>query len=136
MWRTSGAGEFYIYIPPDYDNNLDICDTPPYSSCNDAYGSSIGRGAFSFAGGTRTTISERVLLNDANSTNGEFELFVDGTSVISISNITVRESDLGRIRGIQMQTFFGGEIFFCDVYYRRSGLIHAPQVLIPRGQRP
>lgn len=44
MWRTSGAGELYTYLPPDFTANQAVCDIPPYSTCNDEYGASVGRG--------------------------------------------------------------------------------------------
>ncbi len=110
MWRTNGAGELYTYLPPDFDENQAVCDIPPFSTCNDVYGSSVGRGAWTFATGGRTTIAQRVRLNDAGVANGELEVFVGGTSLINVGGLVLRDSDDGRIRGLQMQTFFGGEL--------------------------
>ena len=115
MWRTSGAGELYTYLPPDYDENQAVCDVPPFSTCNDAYGASVGRGAFTFKTGARTTIGQRVKLNDVGKANGEIELFVAGKSLFSVSGLTLRDKSSGRIRGMQMQTFFGGESSCCSV---------------------
>ncbi|KAI0668352.1 hypothetical protein C8Q78DRAFT_980244 [Trametes maxima] len=108
MWRTNGAGELYTYLPPDFDANQAVCDIPPFSTCNSVYGASVGRGSFTWKTGGRTTISQRVRLNDAGQENGELELFVGGESVVSVGGLVLRDSDAGRIRGIQMQTFFGG----------------------------
>ncbi|OJT02033.1 hypothetical protein TRAPUB_7567 [Trametes pubescens] len=108
MWRTNGAGELYTYLPPDYDANQAVCDIPPFSTCNDVYGASVGRGSFTWQTGGRTTISQRVRLNDAGQENGELELFANGKSVVSVGGLVLRNSSAGRIRGIQMQTFFGG----------------------------
>ncbi|EMD34310.1 polysaccharide lyase family 14 protein [Gelatoporia subvermispora B] len=108
MWRTDGAGEVYTYLPPDYSANQAVCDVAPFSTCNSVYGASVGRGAFTFATGAWTTISERVRLNDAGQENGEIQLFVNGESVINVGGLVLRDSDEGRIRGMQMQTFFGG----------------------------
>ncbi|KAI8974253.1 hypothetical protein BD414DRAFT_424462 [Trametes punicea] len=108
MWRTGGAGELYTYLPPSFPQNQAVCDVPPFSTCNDVYGASVGRGAFQFKTGTRNLIGQRVRLNDAGQTNGELELFVDGESVFTVEGLVFRDSDAGRIRGIQMQTFFGG----------------------------
>ena len=110
MWRTDGAGELYTYLPPDYVENEAVCDIPPFSTCNDVYGASVGRGAWTFATGNRTTIAQRVRLNDAGVANGELEVFVGGTSLINVGGLILRDSDDGRIRGLQMQTFFGGEL--------------------------
>ncbi|TFK60063.1 hypothetical protein BDN72DRAFT_553215 [Pluteus cervinus] len=112
MWRTDGAGEFYTYLPP-YDipkfaANRKQCNVPPLSDCNPTYGASMGRGAFYFKAGQWTTISERVRLNDVGKANGELELFVGGKSVINVKGLILRDGDAGRMRGIQMQTFFGG----------------------------
>ncbi|KAJ7170904.1 hypothetical protein C8R43DRAFT_71009 [Mycena crocata] len=106
MWRPSGAGELYTYLPdpsdPAYEANAKICEMPN-SECNPEYGASISRGAFSFPAGEWITVSERVKLNNAGQADGELELFVQGKSVISATGIILRDSDKGRMRGIQMQ---------------------------------
>lgn len=109
MWRTDGAGELYTYLPPDAANNqANLGVVKPLSICNPTYGCSVGRGSFKFAPGTRTIIGERVRLNDIGQQNGELELFVNGNSVFTVTGLTLRTADSGRIRGIDMQTFFGG----------------------------
>ncbi|KAI0373151.1 hypothetical protein BV20DRAFT_977747 [Pilatotrama ljubarskyi] len=108
MWRTDGAGELYTYLPPSFDANKAVCNVAPFSTCNDVYGASVGRGAFAFKPGTRTTIGQRVRLNDVGQENGELELFVEGKSVFTVKGLVFRDAAAGRIRGIQMQTFFGG----------------------------
>ncbi|KAJ7114560.1 hypothetical protein C8R43DRAFT_127191 [Mycena crocata] len=109
MWREkSGMGEFYTYLPPGSPENDRVCNIPPKSDCNPTYGASIGRGSFSFAKGAWTTIAERVRLNDAGKANGELELFVEGESKIKVTGLVLRNNEAGRIRGIIMQTFFGG----------------------------
>jgi len=112
MWREDGKGEFYTYLPPfttpGFEANKKVCDVPPLSDCNPTYGASIARGAFTFATGAWTTVSERVRLNDPGKANGEIELFVGGKSVIHVDGLILRDSSAGKIRGIQMQTFFGG----------------------------
>lgn len=110
MWRSGSMGELYTYLPPssDYPSNDNVCDIAPFSTCNAVYGASVGRGSFHFVGGGWTTISQRVRLNDVGETNGELELFVGGQSVINVGGLVLRDSDAGRIRGIMMQTFFGG----------------------------
>ena len=109
MWRTDGAGELYTYLPPDFTQNQAVCDIPPKSFCNSVYGASIGRGVFTWGSGNRTTISQRVRLNDAGKANGELELFVEGKSLLNIGGLVLRNSPDGRIFGLQMQTFFGGK---------------------------
>jgi hypothetical protein len=80
----------------------------PASDCNPVYGASIGRGSFKFATGQWTTVSERVKLNTPGKADGELELFANGKSVVNISGLILRDSAAGKMRGIQMQTFFGG----------------------------
>ena len=113
MWRTAGQGEFYTYLPPYTDSrfaaNRKVCNIAPASDCNPTYGASVGRGAFSFPTGAWTTISERVRLNDVGQANGEIQLFINGKSVINVGGLILRDSAAGRIRGMQMQTFFGGK---------------------------
>jgi len=112
MWRTNGAGELYTYLPPhtepQFAANDATCNVPPYSTCDGDYGASVGRGAFSFTPGQRTTVSQRVRLNDDGQANGEIQVFVGGQSVIDLKNVILRQNGDGRIRGIQMQSFFGG----------------------------
>lgn len=112
MWRGEGQGEFYTYLPPYTDPRFAVnkkqCSVAPQSDCNPTYGASVGRGAFKFTPGQWTTVSERVRLNDVGKANGELELFVGGKSVISVNGLILRDSAAGKMRGIQMQTFFGG----------------------------
>ncbi|KAI0738036.1 polysaccharide lyase family 14 protein [Daedaleopsis nitida] len=108
MWRREGAGELYTYLPPSSEENKAVCDVPPLSDCNDVFGASVGRGSFTFTPGKRTTIGQRVRMNDVGKANGELELFVDGESQFTVPGLVLRTADEGRIRGIQMQTFFGG----------------------------
>jgi hypothetical protein len=129
MWRPNGAGELYTYLPDSSEGsqfaaNDKICDIPN-SECNPTYGASISRGAFTFVPGKWTTVSQRLKLNTPDQADGELELFVGGQSVISVSGIIIRDSPEGRMRGMQMQTFFGGstkewaspvdqEVYFAD----------------------
>lgn len=111
MWRANGAGELYLYLPP-YDDprfsaNEKLCSMPN-SVCDSTYGISVSRGSYSFPAGQWTTIAQRVKLNDVGQANGEIELFVNGKSVIHVSGIIIRDSSAGRIRGMQVQSFFGG----------------------------
>jgi hypothetical protein len=108
MWRTGGAGEMYTYLPPSFSANQALYHVPPYSRSNPTYGTSVGRGSFSFQPGEWTTVTQRMCLNDAGQENGELELFVNGQSKINVSGLVLRSSEAGRIRGMHIQTFFGG----------------------------
>jgi hypothetical protein len=151
MWREKGQGEFYTYLPPYTDTrfaaNKKQCNVAPSSDCNPTYGASIGRGAFKFATGGWTTVTERVRLNDVGKANGEIELFVNGKSEISVKGLILRARSAGRIRGIQMQSFFGGMHHFlrscrtvrCLIYLvvifrqqQRMGVTQRPGCLLRR----
>ena len=108
MWRTGGAGEMYTYLPQSFSANQALCHVAPYSTSNPTYGTSVGRGSFSLRPGEWTTVTQRMRLNDAGQENGELELFVNGQSRIKVSGLVLRSSEAGRIRGMQIQTFFGG----------------------------
>lgn len=111
MWRTGGKGEIYAYVPPytnaGFEANEVLCSVKPESDCNPDYGNSVGRGAFKFTAGQRYYIATRVRLNTAGQANGEIELWANGESVINVKGLIIRDKAQGKIRGIQMQTFFG-----------------------------
>lgn len=114
MWRANGAGELYLYLPP-YDDprfavNKKLCSLPN-SVCDSTYGISVNRGSYKFATGGWTTVAQRVKLNDVGQSNGEIELFVNGKSTIKVTGVIIRDASAGRVQGMQVQTFFGGE--FC-----------------------
>ena len=111
MWRTVGKGEVYTYLPPGFSENDVQCHVMPFSTCNPTYGASVGRGAFDFQAGVWTTVTQRVRLNDVGQANGEIELFASGQSKIKVTGLVLRDSAAGRIRGLQVQTFFGGAFF-------------------------
>lgn len=112
MWRTGGAGEMYTYLPTSFSANLAQCRVPPFSTSNPTYGTSVGRGSFFFQPGDWTTVVQRMRLNDASQENGELEVIVNGQSKINVSGLVLRSSGAGRIRGMQIQTFFGGTFYF------------------------
>ncbi|KAF9007080.1 hypothetical protein BDQ17DRAFT_1423158 [Cyathus striatus] len=47
-------------------------------------------------------------VNDIGKENGEIELWIDGTSVMCIKELSLRESAESKIKGMHFQTFFGG----------------------------
>jgi hypothetical protein len=106
MWRKDGAGEIYNYLPSAAYSNSNYCNYPPFSLCDAQYGESIGRGAFTFPTGQWTTVAIRLKLNDEGVANGEQELFVNGNSVISLTDLTIRVNADTKIYGIMAQTFF------------------------------
>ena len=142
MWRTDGQGELYTYLPPYTDSrfaaNEKQCSVAPKSEYNPTYGASVGRGSFSFEAGKWTTVSQRVRLNDVGQANGELELFANGESVVKVDGLILRASDAGRLRGIQMQTFFGGELLPSFLLFDLGAetAIFSVQALLPTGHPP
>ena len=70
MWRTNGAGELYAYLPLTDQNQKVLLAVPPQSIANPDFGTSVGRGSFTFTSGQWVTIAERIKLNDPASYNG------------------------------------------------------------------
>ncbi|GLB36907.1 hypothetical protein LshimejAT787_0311940 [Lyophyllum shimeji] len=111
MWREGGQGELYTYLPPYTDSrfaaNEKQCEQPK-SYCNPAYGASVGRGSFAFTCGEWTTVTQVVKLNTPGEADGVLQLFVGGKKVVHVDGLMLRDSGQGRMRGLEMQTFFGG----------------------------
>jgi hypothetical protein len=42
---------------------------------------------------------------------GEIQLWINGTSVINVSGLMLREDEASHIKGMHFQTFFGGRHF-------------------------
>ncbi|EJD54658.1 hypothetical protein AURDEDRAFT_110207 [Auricularia subglabra TFB-10046 SS5] len=111
MWRTSGAGEIYAYVPISTDGsdpNTKSFSTLKNSVIDGSFGVSVARGAFTFATGAWTVVAERVKLNTVGQTDGELELFVNGESVIHATNLQIRTKPEVVFRGVHFQSFFGG----------------------------
>jgi hypothetical protein len=68
----------------------------------------VGRGSFFFQPGEWTTVTQCMRLNVVGQENGELELFVNDQSKVNVSGLVLRSSEAGRIRGMQIQTLFGG----------------------------
>eukprot|EP00842_Homolaphlyctis_polyrhiza_P007053 jgi/Hompol1/937/HPOL_001073-RA len=104
MWRTDGLGEAYLYL---VDQQVPgFCAVPPKTVCNPQYGTSLGRGAWTFATGKWNTLSQTVTLNTVGQSNGKILVKFNGNTVLSFDQIVWRVSDFGFI-GLQFETFFG-----------------------------
>ncbi|KAJ3746474.1 hypothetical protein DFH05DRAFT_1395121 [Lentinula detonsa] len=110
MWRSKGAGELYVYLPSTEQNRERLLAVPPLSHENPDYGFSVGRGAFSIPVGRWMSVAIRVKLNTVGYEDGEIELWIDGISVISVTKLTLRQSEKSRLKGMHFQTFFGGKL--------------------------
>ncbi|KZT26745.1 polysaccharide lyase family 14 protein [Neolentinus lepideus HHB14362 ss-1] len=104
MWRKQGEGEIYAYIP----TSNGICKDSNII-CNSDFGTSIGRGEFSFASGQWNRITLIVQLNNpVNVANGFVSLYYNDVHAISQQNLQLRSSDVVTAGGLYLSTFFGG----------------------------
>lgn len=105
MWRAGGLGEVYAYIPV----TKTLCSGSNVI-CNSDYGTSLGRGSFTFQRGAWNNISLFVQLNDPAKANGVVQLYYNGVEAISFDNVVLRtKSTIASIGGIFFSTFFGGD---------------------------
>ncbi|KAF9453666.1 polysaccharide lyase family 14 protein [Macrolepiota fuliginosa MF-IS2] len=81
MWHAKGTSEVYTYLPPTFEENKRVRNVKP-------------RGW--------PTVAQRVRLNDV----GEQTVSLVA-SVINVNGLILRDKDEGKMRGLQMQTFFG-----------------------------
>ncbi|OJT12174.1 hypothetical protein TRAPUB_11284 [Trametes pubescens] len=122
MWRENGVGELYAYVPQSEVNTRRLLAVPPRSIQHPDYGFSVGRGAWTFASGRWTRVTERVKINDVGQENGEIEILIDGKSVFLAQGLVLRtpEGPDAHVQGLHFQTFFGG---------------HSPDWASPKDQR-
>ena len=91
MWRETGAGEVYAYLPTSSE-----------------HGTSIGRGAWSWPTGRWSCIEQRVTLNTPGTQDGSVQVWLDGKPVLSTGGLESRTTSDLRIEGLFFSTFFGG----------------------------
>ena len=91
MWRRQGEGEVYAYLPT-----------------SETFGTSIGRGAWSFQPGVWHRLEQEVILNHPNRSDGHIRVWVDGRQVIDQGGLTFRTVEELKIDGVFFSTFFGG----------------------------
>lgn len=107
MWRRGGAGEVYAYIP----TKNGICRDSDID-CNNDFGTSIGRGSFSFAFGLGDwkLITMVVRLNNpVNVANGAISLYFNGIKALEKEGLQIRATKDINIGGLYFSTFFGGD---------------------------
>ncbi|TFY74684.1 hypothetical protein EWM64_g9328 [Hericium alpestre] len=112
MWRTSGQGEVYAYVP----RTDDICPNSKRSLtesdgviCDDKDGISIDRGSFAFSPGQWQRISLVVRLNNPpNVANGQITLYNNDQQALTKNDVQIRTSDAVYTAGLYISTFFGG----------------------------
>ncbi|KIJ95125.1 polysaccharide lyase family 14 protein [Laccaria amethystina LaAM-08-1] len=93
MWREGGLGELYLYAPKDKQTPALCADSQ--STCDSAYGLSIGRGSFTWAAGGWTSVTQTVYLNTPGQQDGQFTLDVNGERVIERNDVFYRDVPLG-----------------------------------------
>ncbi|KAJ3500580.1 hypothetical protein NLJ89_g9732 [Agrocybe chaxingu] len=104
MWRKSGTGEVYAYIPTP--NNL--CSEKSIT-CNSDFGVSVQRGTFGFVSGEWVRVTQLVQLNDPpNVANGYIALYFNDILVVSQQDLQIRASNSVAANGFYFSTFFGG----------------------------
>ncbi|GJJ78616.1 hypothetical protein EMPS_10975 [Entomortierella parvispora] len=106
MWRPSGSGEVYAYVPADPKSNF--CKNSAVI-CNDQYGKSIGRGQIYFQAGNWTRMDMIMSLNKpAGNSNGTLQVYRNGALVIHLDDIPYRTSGMVGFQGLMFSSFFGG----------------------------
>ncbi|EGN97512.1 polysaccharide lyase family 14 protein [Serpula lacrymans var. lacrymans S7.3] len=126
MWRASGKGEIYAYMPLNNINTKQLLAVPPKSVLNNDYGISVGKGPYTLSTGLWITIAQRVKLNTPGKTDGahiiiaihysvqaefvigEVQLWMNGSCVLHVVGLVMREDAASHIKGMHFQTFFGG----------------------------
>ncbi|KAG0270410.1 hypothetical protein DFQ27_007562 [Actinomortierella ambigua] len=104
MWRQSGVGEVYAYIP----SNTKFCKDSNVQ-CNDVYGTSIGRGTVFFAPNQWTRIDIVMQLNDpAGLSNGKLAVYLNGNKVVDMATLSYRSTGMVAFHGLMFSSFFGG----------------------------
>ncbi|MGB3612608.1 MAG: polysaccharide lyase, partial [Elainellaceae cyanobacterium] len=91
MWRRDGQGEVYAYLPT-----------------SDGYGTSIGRGAWTFMPGQWHTVEQEVVLNQPGQDDGQVRVWLDGNLMLKESGLIFRTTDKLKLDGLFFSTFFGG----------------------------
>ena len=92
MWRTSGAGEVYAYVPEK----------------SGQYGESISPGACTFVPGQWQRLEQEVIVNHLGQKDGVLRVWVDGRLVVNRTDILYRVSNSVLVAGLMFSTFFGG----------------------------
>ncbi|KAL7321840.1 hypothetical protein PS15m_001568 [Mucor circinelloides] len=103
MWRSSGAGEAYAYIP----TSDSLCKTKQVI-CNSDYGTSFSRGIIQFSPAKWTRMEIYVKLNSGSNANGILQVWQDGSLMINQQAIQFRSSNDIGISSLMFSTFFGG----------------------------
>jgi len=91
MWRATGSGELYAYMPDSQE-----------------WGTSLGRDNWQFKRGTWQLVEHQLVLNNPGSSNGIVRVWIDGELVLEQKELLFRTTTVLKIDGIFFSTFFGG----------------------------
>jgi hypothetical protein len=91
MWRTDGQGEVYVYMPS-----------------SPKFGTSLGRGSWTFARDKWQCIEQEFTLNTPARSDGVVRVWLDGEPVYTNESLLIRTVPSLQIEGIFFSTFFGG----------------------------
>ena len=91
MWRTNGMGEVYAYTPT-----------------STKFGTSLGRGAWTFERGKWQCIEQELSLNTPGQLDGQVRVWVDDKLVYENTQMLFRTTMALTIEGVFFSTFFGG----------------------------
>ncbi|KAI0344842.1 hypothetical protein BDW22DRAFT_1412531 [Trametopsis cervina] len=105
MWRKQGAGELYAYLP----ETNQLCSQSGFKCNDDGFGTSIGRGDFTFTPGKWSRITMLLRLNDPlNTASGQISIYFNNVKAVDQKTLQIRTSDVINIGGLYFSTFFGG----------------------------
>lgn len=94
MWRASGAGEAYPFLPTSAPND----------------GTELGKGNWYFTGDAKWhTLKQQCTLNTVGASNGVIQTWYDGALVLTATGLFFRSTNTLHIDGVIFQTFFGGD---------------------------
>ncbi|ESA33636.1 polysaccharide lyase [Leptolyngbya sp. Heron Island J] len=91
MWRQNGQGEVYAYMPT-----------------SENYGTSIGRGTWTFQPNTWYKVTQEIQLNTPNINDGQIRLWINDSLVLEKGDLLFRTVNSLQVDGIFFSTFFGG----------------------------
>jgi hypothetical protein len=92
MWRESGQGEVYAYLP----------------GSGARHGVSLLRGRWHFVPGRWHQVTQQILLNTPGQADGLLRMWLDGVAVGEASGLRFRDHPAVRIDGVFVDLFFGG----------------------------
>lgn len=116
MWRSNGVGEVYAYLPS-----------------STIYGTSIGRGAWTFRPGIWHQVEQELKLNTPGRSDGWVRIWLDKTLVLEKTGLHFRSTNALKIEGVFFSTFFGGN----DVSWATPKNVHvdfADFAIVPNAQ--